>query len=158
VYAELDIEVFRHKIRRSQVLDKPRKAVQDRQMLTRARLIDNTDRVRLRKEKEAKRSKSKASKKGYEVASPSPSMDSTKEKEWDEDLEEEENDDKRVVSESESGGDSELEDMIVGRRRRLGNIEVFFGLLMSYDFSFGSINLVPSRIILNHLYMAACLF
>jgi len=29
---------------------------------------------------------------------------------------------------------------------------------MSYDFSFGSINLVPSHIILNHLYMAPFLF
>ena len=118
VHAELDIEVFRHKLLRSQVLDKPRKAVQDRHMLTRARLIDNTDIVRLRKEKEAKKSKSKGSKKGKKAASPSPSMDSTEEEEWDEDAEEKENDDEIVVSESESGGDSELEDVIVVRRRR----------------------------------------
>jgi len=118
VHAELDIEVFRHKLLRSRVLDKPRKAVQDRHMLTRARLIDNTDIVRLRKEKEAKKSKSKGSKKGKKAASPSPSMDSTEEEEWDEDAEEEENDDEIVVSESESGGDSELEDVIVVRRRR----------------------------------------
>jgi hypothetical protein len=118
VHAELDIEVFRHKLLRSQVLDKPRKAVQDPHMLTRARLIDNTDIVRLRKEKEAKKSKSKGSKKGKKAASPSPSMDSTEEEEWDEDAEEEENDDEIVVSESESGGDSELEDVIVVRRRR----------------------------------------
>jgi hypothetical protein len=64
VHAELDIEVFRHKLPRSQVLDKPRNAVQDRHMLTRACLIDNTDIVCLSKEKEAKKSKSKGSKKG----------------------------------------------------------------------------------------------
>ena len=114
VHAELDIEVFRHKLLRSQVS----KAVQDRHMLTRAHLIYNTDIVRLRKEKEAKKSKSKGSKKGKKAASPSPSMDSTEEEEWDEDAEEEENDDEIVVSESESGGDSELEDVIVVRRRR----------------------------------------
>ena len=117
MHAELVIEVFRHKLLHSQVLDKPRKAVQDCHMLTRAHLIDNKDIVRLRKEKEAKKSKSKRSKKGKK-ASPSPSMDSTEQEEWDEYAEEEENDDEIVVSESESGGDSELEDVIVVRRGR----------------------------------------
>ena len=118
MHAELGIEVFRHKLLRSQVLDMPRNHVQDRHMLTRARLIDNTDIVRLRKEKEAKKSKSKGSKKGKQAASPSPSIDSTEEEEWDENAEEEENDDEIVLSESESGGDSELEDAIVVRRGR----------------------------------------
>jgi len=105
VHADLGIEVFRHKLLCSQVLDNPRKAVQDRHMLTRACLIDNKDIVCLRKEKEAKKSKSKGSKKGKKAASASPSMDSTEQEEWDEDVKEEENDDEIVVSESESGGD-----------------------------------------------------
>ncbi|KAF8540306.1 hypothetical protein BDD12DRAFT_880693 [Trichophaea hybrida] len=46
-------------------------------------------------------------------------MDSTEEEEWDEDAEEEDNDDEILESESESGGDSELEDVIVVRR---GNV------------------------------------
>jgi hypothetical protein len=79
VHAELDIEVFRHKLLYSHVLDNPRKVVQNRHMLTRACLIDNTDIVCLRYEKEAKKSKSKGSKKGKIAASPSPSMDSTEE-------------------------------------------------------------------------------
>jgi len=62
VDAELDIEVFRHKLLRSQVSDKPKNAVQDRRMLIKARLVDNTDIVHLRKEREAKMSKSKEGK------------------------------------------------------------------------------------------------
>ena len=34
VHAKLDIEVFRHQLPRPQVSDKPRKAAQDRQMIT----------------------------------------------------------------------------------------------------------------------------
>jgi hypothetical protein len=63
VHAELDIEVSSHKLLRSQVLDKPWKAAQDRHKLTRARLIDNTDIVHLRKGKEAKKLKSQGIKK-----------------------------------------------------------------------------------------------
>jgi hypothetical protein len=85
-------------------------------------------------------------------------MDSTEEEEWNEDAEEEDNDDEIVESESESGGNSELEDVIVVRRGRYENFEVFFGLIMSYDFCFGSINLVPSHIIVKHMYMAPSLF
>jgi hypothetical protein len=118
VHAELGIDIFRHKLLRSEVLGKPKKAVADRHMLTRAHLIDITDIVCLRKEKEAKKSKSKGCKNGKKAASPSPSMDSTEQEEWDEDVEEEENNDEIVVSESESGGDSELEDVIVVRRGR----------------------------------------
>ena len=81
VHAELDIEVFRHQLLRSQVLEKPRKAVQDRRMITRARLIDNTDIVRLRAEREAKKvtkmAPSKDGKKGKKAASPGSGFGST---------------------------------------------------------------------------------
>ena len=40
---------------RSQVLDKPRKAVQDCRVLTRARLLDNIEIARLEAEKKAKK-------------------------------------------------------------------------------------------------------
>jgi hypothetical protein len=118
VYIKLDIEVFSHKLLRSQVLNKPGNAVQDWHMLFRPYLLDNTDIVHLRQQKEAKKSKSQGSKKGHNVASPSPSMHSTEQKECDEDAEEEENEDEIVEIKSESGKDSKLEDVIVVRRGR----------------------------------------
>jgi hypothetical protein len=45
-----------------------------------------------------------------------PSIESTEQEEWDEDAEEEEHDDEMVVSGSESGRYSELEDVIVVTR------------------------------------------
>jgi hypothetical protein len=106
VHAELDIEVFKHKLFCSEVMDKPRKLVQDHCMHTNGYLSDNKDIVHLRNKKQAKKSKLKGRKKGKTATSPLPSMDSTVQEEWDQDVEEEDNDDEIIISESESCGDS----------------------------------------------------
>jgi hypothetical protein len=54
VHAELDIESFRHKQLRSQVLDKSRKVSKDQRVLSKARMISSKNLVCLRAEREAK--------------------------------------------------------------------------------------------------------
>ena len=77
VDAELNIAVFRHQLLRSQVFDKSKKAVQDRQIIIRARLLNSTDIVRLRAEREAKEDSLQEDKRSKKAASPMPSLDST---------------------------------------------------------------------------------
>ena len=77
----MNIEVFGHKLLQSQVLDKPRKAVQDRRATARACLLDNIDIARPGAKREAKKVSKKTpsrGKRGKKAASPMPSLDSTK--------------------------------------------------------------------------------
>lgn len=110
---EIDIDVFRHKLLRSQVVEQPRNTVHDGHKFAGARLLDNKVIVRLTRGTEAKKSISKESKQGTNATSALPSLDNSEWAEWDEDAEDEEKDAEIVVSESGSGGDSDLEDVIV---------------------------------------------
>lgn len=95
VDAELDVETYRHQQLRSQIAGKPKKALKDRRVLTRTRVISYKDVVRLREEKEAKdkarEERSRKRTKGKKVVQRAPSPASTEMADW-EDVEDEQED------------------------------------------------------------------
>ena len=94
-------------------------------MITRTRLLDNTDIARLGDERQKRcprRPPPKGGKKGKKAASPMPRLDSTEMESWEEVEEGVETD----VGESESGEESELEGVVVVRGGEVGNFRGFF--------------------------------